>query len=124
MTAGRLAFQLFPEFLLGIFNSSSEMTSIGVTAFRRISLIFPLAAVTIILSTSFQATGKAYFSLLITFCRQLIVLLPLAWLLGRYYSLEALWFSFIIAEAAGIILSLLIFRSINKHLLNFDRIVT
>lgn len=122
MTAGMLVFQFFPDFLLGIFNSSDEMTLIGITAFRRLSLIFPFAAVSILLSTSFQATGKAYYSLIVTFCRQLVILLPLAWILGRNFGLDALWLSFIAAEMVGITLSGLIFRSINKNSLNFDQI--
>lgn len=119
MTLGLLVFQLFPESLLNLFKSSAEMSTVGVTAFRRISLIFPLAAVTIILSTSFQATGKAYFSLIITFCRQLLILLPLAWFLGQQFGIDALWFSFIIAETVGLLLSGLIFSRINNTSLNF-----
>lgn len=120
MTLGMLIFQFFPESLLGIFNSSDQMTSTGAIAFRRLSLIFPLAAVNIILSTSFQATGKAYLSLIITFIRQIIILLPLAWFLGQTFGLDTLWFSFIVAEVVGLIFSAIFFRSINRNLLNFE----
>lgn len=110
MLLGLFVFQFFSESLLNIFNSSDEMMTIGMMAFRRISLMFPLAAITIIMSTAFQGMGKAHYSMIITFLRQIVVLLPMASWLGKMFGLENLWYSFIIAEAAGFILALYFFR--------------
>lgn len=106
MTFGFVVFQLFNVELLSLFKASDEMLSIGTTAFKRISLMFPLMAITIILSTGFQGMGKAHYSLVVTFLRQIIILLPLASILGKAFGLDALWFSFVSAELVGFALAL------------------
>jgi putative MATE family efflux protein len=111
MALGTMAFQLFPEALLNMFNSSPAMMAIGVTAFRRISWFFPLAGVAIALSTAFQAMGKAHLSMIVSFVRQLVVLLPVAYLLGRFYGLDAVWYAFIVSESVGLMTVLFFFRS-------------
>ncbi len=112
MSLGMVVFLIFPEQLLSIFNSSDEMTGMGVVAFRRISLMFPFAALTIIISTAFQGMGKAHYSLIVTFFRQLIVLLPLARILGDHFGLDTLWYAFLAAELVGFILAVFFIKSI------------
>lgn len=114
MTLCLFIFQLFPVQLLNMFNASSEMIDIGVNAFRTISLIFPLIAVTIIFSSSFQAFGKAYFSLLVSIVRQLLVLIPTAFILAGFSNINLVWFAFVIAEFIGIITTSLLFRKTFK----------
>ena len=115
MTLGLIVFQIFTEPLLSIFDSSDEMLKIGIVAFRRISLMFPFAAVTIIMSTAFQGMGKAHFSMIVTFVRQIVILLPLAWIFGNIFNLDAIWFTFLIAEIIGFILAMYFFRRIYTH---------
>ncbi len=109
MCIGTAIFQLFPEFLLSIFNPSPDMIEMGVTAFRSISLCFPLAAGGIILSTLFQAMGRGILSLIISLCRQLILILPVAYLLSVVLSFgpNGVWYSYPIAECAALVLSIL-----------------
>lgn len=121
MTIGLMVFQLFAEPLLGVFNSTGEMLEIGLVAFRRISLMFPFAAVTIIMSTAFQGMGKAHYSMIVTFVRQLVVLLPLAWIFGNVFGIDILWYSFLIAEIVGFILAMYFFRRTYTHaILSWD----
>jgi putative MATE family efflux protein len=124
MTLGLIVFQLLPEPLLSIFNSSEEMKKIGITAFRRISLMFPFSALTIIASTAYQGMGKAHYSLIVTFFRQIIVLIPLAWLLGRYAGLDTLWFAFPLAQITGVILVAFFLMSCQRSKLLLMRVTT
>jgi len=117
MMLGFIIFQVFTKDLLMMFKSNQEMVDIGLIAFKRISLMFPLVAVTIVISTSFQGMGKAHYSMIVTFIRQIIVLLPLASWLGNY-SLDTLWFAFLIAEAVGLVLALYYFRKVYKNTLH------
>jgi putative MATE family efflux protein len=110
MTLGMLVFQLFPQQLLSLFNSTREMSEIGVIAFRIISLGFPLAAAAIMLSISFQGMGDAYISLIVSFIRQIIVLLPAAYIFGKIWGLNAVWFGFLISEVVSLLCVLYFFR--------------
>lgn len=118
MAAGTVIFMVFPLQLMSLFESgeaeTSGMVAIGVTAMRTISVHFVVAAVGITLSNSFQAVGRGVYSLIISLCRQLIVLLPAAWLLSRI-SLDAIWWSFLIAEAVSMTLSLIFFRKLDRE---------
>lgn len=110
MTLGLAAFQLAPETLLGFFTPSPEMLSIGPTALRIISIHFPLAGFCIIAGSVCQAIGNPFYSLIVSVCRQLVVLLPAAWLLARTGRLELVWLAFLIAEFASLILSSIFLR--------------
>lgn len=103
---GLTVFQIFPRQLMGIFDSSGDVQNgqfvqIGVNALRIISLSFPLAAVGIALSSSFQALGNGVYSSITSLCRQLVVLLPAAYLLSLTGNVHAVWWSFPIAEIAS-----------------------
>ena len=114
MLLGLAAFQLVPDLLLGIFNPSDEFLVIGRSALRTISLSFPLAAIGIALSASFQALGSGIYSSITSLCRQLVVLLPAAFLLSLSGNVNAVWWSFPIAEVASILLILVLYSRIYK----------
>ena len=101
MVAGFLAFQLIPDVLLGLFNPSVEFLEIGQNALRTISWSFPIAAVCIALGASFQALGNGIYSTITSLCRQLLVLLPAAYLLSLTRDVHNVWWSFPIAEVVS-----------------------
>ncbi|MDE1549897.1 MATE family efflux transporter [Jeotgalibaca caeni] len=106
MAIGLVAFQLFPETLLSFFNASSEMLRIGVPALRIISLHYLVAGVSIVLSSIFQAFGFGKYSLLVSISRQLVVLLPAAYLLSLTGELTNIWWAYLIAEGVSLIVCL------------------
>lgn len=105
MFVGFLAFQTAPGTLLSLFEASEEMTAIGVPALRIISISFLLAGFCIIAGSVCQAIGNPIYSMIVSVCRQLVVLLPVAWLLSRTGRLELVWWAFPIAEVASLTLS-------------------
>lgn len=105
MFIGLLAFEFIPHVLLSFFNASEEMLKIGVPALRIIGLHFILAGFCIIAGSVCQAIGKPVYSLIVSVCRQLVVLLPVAWLLSLTGRLELVWFAFPIAECVSLVLS-------------------
>ncbi|MDF3006075.1 MAG: matE2 [Oscillospiraceae bacterium] len=111
--AGFAIFQIFPSQILGtLFDASDTMLAIGVPALRIISLHFIFAAISIVISSAFQALGKGMYSLIMSVSRQLVVLLPTAYLLGKYISLNAVWLSFPIAEVVSVTLALVLYRGL------------
>ncbi|MDR1949823.1 MAG: MATE family efflux transporter [Spirochaetaceae bacterium] len=110
MVCGFILFELIPDKLLMMFNATAEMLSIGVTALRIIAIHFLLAGFCIVLISVFQALGDGLESLVVSFVRQLIVLLPAAWLLSRLGSVDMVWWSFPIAEVAALIISLILIK--------------
>ncbi|NCC63405.1 MAG: MATE family efflux transporter [Spirochaetia bacterium] len=112
MCIGFAIFLLFPHVLLSWFNADAQMTAIGVVAMRRISLCFISAGFCIVLMALFQGTGDGYISMIISVTRQLVFLIPSAYLLGRFVGLDALWFSFIIAETSSLALTILFFKRV------------
>ncbi len=116
MAAGTLLFWVIPKQLLLIFNASEQMLKIGEPALRIISLCFIFAALGIMFSTLFQAIGMGAKSLFISVLRQLVVILPVAWLLSKL-GLGYVWYAFPIAEVVSLIASICIYKRIyNKHL--------
>lgn len=115
MVAGLLAFQLIPEVLLGLFNPSEEFLSIGVMALRIISVHFPVAAICIILGACFQALGNGIYSTIVSLCRQLIVLLPAAYLLSLTGDVNNVWWSFPIAEVMSAAVTLMLFIKLYRQ---------
>lgn len=115
MLAGLLTFQLVPEMLLGIFNPSDDFLSIGRSALRIISIHFPVAAFCIALGASFQALGNGIYSTITSLSRQLIVLLPVAYLLSLSGNVNAVWWAFPIAEVVSLLVTLCFFRRIYRQ---------
>ena len=125
MLIGTLVFMIFPGQLMAIFESEAEaeitaqMTDIGIVAMRIISASFLLAAVGIILSTVFQAVGRGTYSMIISICRQLVILLPVAWLIARLTGdVKAVWWCFPAAELFALILCLFYYRKCDKKMLS------
>ena len=110
MVLGFAIFQLFPSTLLGLFDASETMLAIGDPALRIISFSFLLAGFCIIAGSVFQAIGNPVYSLIVSVCRQMVVLLPVAWLLSRTGRLELVWWSFPIAEVMSFTLSTIFLR--------------
>lgn len=110
MLAGMLAFLLLPDKLLGIFNASEELLHIGVPALRTICTCFIFAALGIVSSTLFQAVGRGTYSLIVSLMRQLVVLVPAAWLLSRIFGeVSAVWWAFPFAETVSLLASVFFF---------------
>ena len=110
MFLGFLAFQTVPATLLSLFDASAEMTAIGIPALRIISISFLLAGFCIIAGSVCQAIGNPLYSMVVSVCRQLVVLLPAAWLLAQTGRLELVWWAFPIAEIASVTLSAIFLR--------------
>ena len=115
MLAGFLAFQFAPDLLIGMFNPSQTFLVIGRAALRTISWSFPLAAFGIALSGCFQALGNGIYSTIVSLCRQMLVLLPVAYLLSKTGEVNAVWLSFIIAEVISLAVTLTFFRRIYRQ---------
>ncbi len=109
MLVGLAAFQFAPELLLGIFDPSPEFMHMGVEALRTISWCFPVAAVCIILGSTFQALGTGIYSTIVSLCRQLVVLLPAAYVLSLSGVVTRVWWAWPIAESMGLAMTLLLF---------------
>ncbi len=105
MLLGAVVFEAIPHVLLSFFNASEEMLSIGVPALRIIATHFFLAGFCIIAGSVCQAIGNPFYCLIMSVCRQLIVLLPVAWLLSKTGRLELVWLAFPIAELFSLTLS-------------------
>lgn len=114
MLVGLGIFQLFPEALLGIFNPTEDFMSIGVKALRILSLPFPVAAVCVALSASFQALGNGSYSTIVSLCRQLVALLPVAYLLSLTGDVGNVWWSFPIAEVVSALVTALLFARLYR----------
>ncbi len=122
MAVGTLMFMLAPEAMLSLFESQEELlvgelTRIGVPALRIISISFLMAAVGIILSTVFQAVGNGFLSLIMSLARQLIVLLPMAWVLANWKGLDAVWWAFPVSEVVSLSLCLVMYRWVDRKYL-------
>ncbi|MBQ6601278.1 MAG: MATE family efflux transporter [Clostridia bacterium] len=118
MLFGTVLMWLIPEQMLLLFKASEDMMAIGVPALRYISLSFILAAVNINLGASFQALGKSFYSMIVSFARQIVVLLPVAYLLSKTGVIDYVWFAFPIAEIASLTATLICFANIYKKLIN------
>lgn len=117
MAVGILLMQLMPGVFLQLFDASDDMLRIGVPALRIISLAFLVAGYAIVLCSTFQALGKGLYSMFVSIARQLVVLVPVAWLLSRTGQLSAVWWAFPIAELMSALVSTLFFLHLKKTLL-------
>ena len=115
MAAGLAVFQLLPGTLLGLFEASDYMQEIGTQALRTISFHFLLAGFGIVSSSMFQALGHGVLSLAISLVRQLVVLLPAAWLLSLSGRLELVWWAFPLAELASVTMCVFFHRYVYRR---------
>ena len=109
MLTGLAAFQLIPEVLLSLFDPSAEFMRMAVQALRTISWCFPVAAVCIILGSTFQALGTGIYSTIVSLCRQMLVLLPAAYLLSLSGDVNLVWWAWPIAEGMGLAMTVIFF---------------
>ncbi len=114
MVIGLMVFQFLPDFLLGLFNPTEEFLRIGRRALRTISWSFPLAAIGIAVSASFQALGNGIYSTITSLCRQLLVLLPVAYLLSLSGEVVLVWWAYPVAEVVSVFVTLFLFARIYK----------
>ena len=115
MTMGMLAFTLVPQLLLGIFELSPTFMELGKTALRIIGLHFPLAAICIALGASFQALGNGSYSTITSLCRQMVALLPAAYLLSLSGDVNTVWWAFPIAELVSLVATSFFFLRIYRQ---------
>lgn len=118
MLMGLLVFQTIPGLLLNMFDASETMLEIGMPALRTISLSFLFAGFGIACSGTFQALGKAFFSMLMSIARQLLVLLPAAYVLSLSGKVNLVWWAFPIAEAVAIVVCICFLIYINKTVIS------
>ena len=117
MAFGTLLMWLMPETMLRLFDASEDMMAIGVPALKIISTSFILAGVSINLGAVFMAFGKSYFSTVVSFARQIVVLLPAAYLLSKTGDVTKVWFAFPIAEFMSLIVTLVSFAFVYKTII-------
>lgn len=117
MVAGFGIAQLAPDALLGIFNASEDMLALGEVALRTISVSFLMAGFSVISSSMFQALGRGVLALWVSVIRQLVVLIPSAWLLSKTGSVNAVWWAFPIAEIVAALLCAAFMLNCNKTIL-------
>ncbi len=118
MAVGTVVFETVPGMLLTLFNASDQMKEIGIPALRIICLSFPVAGCCIVLGSTFQAFAKSTYALVVSVGRQLVVLIPAAWLLSKTGNINNVWWAFVIAEGASLILSVVMFNRIKKKLID------
>lgn len=115
-TTVMLIYMLIPRTLLNMYDASDYMMSIGVKAFRTCCLSMPFGALSVIVSNSFQSFGRSGYTLIVSLCRQVIILIPTAWLLSLSGRLELVWFAPVIAECLTAIVSVILETRVRKLL--------
>ena len=116
MLCGTILFELFPKELLTMFNADSEMYAIGIPALRIISISFIAAGLTMVICSILQALNLAGASLVLTLLRQMVILLPLTYMLARFVSLSFAWWAFPITEVFTAGCALLFYRKVKGNL--------
>ena len=117
MALGTLAFELIPGFMLRLFDASDTMMEIGVTAFRIIGVHFPVAAFCIVTGSVFQALGKSTYSMITSIMRQIVVLIPAAWILSLFNNVDYVWWAFPIAEVMSAVTTIILFDRTYKNII-------
>ena len=122
MVAGTIIFLTVPHLLLQMFNANDTMIAVGVPALRIISLSFPIAAICIAMGGAFQATGRSVYSMVVSFVRQLIFLIPAAFVLAligqNTGNSDLVWWSYPIAEIVSLAVTLLFYFRLNRTILS------
>ena len=118
MLLGTVVFEAIPGILLKLFDASDNMIIIGTPALRIIAVHFPIASVCIVLGSVFQAFAKSHYSLVVSLGRQLVVLIPAAWLLSLLGNINYVWFAFPIAEIVSLTITFIYFRRIKKNIID------
>ena len=114
MLIGVVIFQLFPQTLLGLFEASEHMLEIGVPALRTISLSFVFAGFCIVSSCVFQAIGNGVYSMLLSMARQIVIIMPVAFIFAKLFGLNMVWYAYPIAEVVSVIMCIFMLKHIIK----------
>jgi putative MATE family efflux protein len=114
MSVGTIMMWTIPDVLVSLFGGTDELKSLAESAFRIISLCFIPAAAGIIFTTLFQAVGKGIKSLLMSFCRQLVLILPVAFIRSKTLGIDSVWYAFPIAEIGSLTLAIVFFLNLVK----------
>lgn len=112
MILGVVVFQLFPKTLLGMFDASENMIAIGVPALRTISLSFVFAGYSIICGSLFQALGNGVYSMMVSIARQIVVIIPVAFIFAKLFGLDMVWWSYPIAEIVSVVMTTIFLKRI------------
>ena len=118
LTFGFVLFQVFTVPFLRLFDASETMISIGVPALRIISISFPVAGFCIASGSSFQAMGRATYSMLNSVARQLLVLLPVAFVLAQFGDVDLVWWCYPIAEVVSMVMTIIFLRKLHKDVIS------
>lgn len=113
MLCGTVIFWVFPAQILSLFNANDDILNMGIMAMRFISLSFLPAAIDIIFSTTFQAVGKGFSSMILSLLRQLVFIQPAALVLSNF-GVNAVWFAYPIAEVGALIVAIFLYTRINR----------
>lgn len=117
MAIGTILFELFPGFFLGIFKADSEMLRIGIPALRIISIGFCFSGFSIVFCSCFQAIGRAFLSMIVSIARQLVIILPLAFLIKMLFGTGYVWWAMTTAEVVGCAVSVTMYIIVKKKIL-------
>ncbi len=115
MLCGTIVLEIFPTQLLSLFSPSKDMLRMGIPALRTIAINFPIAACGIIMSSIFQAFSRSIYSMFVSLGRQLVILIPVAWLLAQTGNVNNVWWCYPIAEVVSFILSLIFFKKVYRE---------
>ena len=118
MLIGVAIFEVFPDRLFALFDASEHMLAMGVPALRIIAIHFPIAAVCIVIGSVFQSLGNGIYSMINSIMRQIVVLLPAAYLLARTGNVNNVWWSFPIAEIMSLACTLFFLLRINRDIIS------
>ncbi|NLJ16489.1 MAG: MATE family efflux transporter [Clostridiales bacterium] len=118
MVFGTIIVNVFAENLMMMFKPSDELLAIGSDAFKKISYSFIFAGVTISFSSAFQALRKAQYSMIISIIRQIGLLVPAAYIIVKFFAVENVWYSFIIAEIPAFVLGIILVKRLMKNTVN------
>lgn len=110
MVVGGTLIFTFPEFILKLFNASANMSRVGTHAFKVIAIHYPLISFNIILGSVMQATKREVYSLITSVVRQIVFLLPSAYILSKLFGVEGVWYCFLISEFASVLVTLHLFK--------------
>ena len=118
MSFGTLIFWLFPEELMALFSAPPEMVAMGVVALHIMSLNFPFAGFCIMRGAAFQALGKSIYSMNISIIRQLVVIIPCAYIFAKIGGVDMVWWAFPLAEITGVSMSIIYTKRIRKNIIS------
>lgn len=117
MLMGTILFQIAPKLLLMMFKPSEDFLAIGIPALRTMAIIFPFAGLSIVVTSLFQSVGRAYYSLIVSLIRQIIIIVPTGYILSHYFKLKGVWWAFPLAEIGALVMVTIFYKEIDRNIL-------